>query len=293
MPHYWFTDPTGRARRMMARDLPHAVERAQQALGGPWRVGQPMQAVALSSSEKMWLWRQLASAVAERAPLPQALSHIGQSAATGPARVAATRLAQLCAEGLSLAEALAAVPGVASRDELKFIAGAERLGRLPDAAEAMARLSELDNNTLADLAMRWIYPAFTAAVGLVALPVVAVLLHRFGHFPQPLSFADLGVSPHRSLAATAWGVAAYVPAVLLLLTVVAGAIAVIARWAGWSASPLWDRLLYSIPGYGSVVFHRRLGLFFEAIALGRRANLPDTQVMSLAIPVLGPSLHVA
>ena len=291
MPQYIFRDREGTVRRVVARDLADAAVRASETFGEDWRIGAARPRTVISDTERMWLWRQLSALLVDGVALGPALAQISESAATGPARVAAARLADLCAQGLSLSEALAAVPGIADDEQVAFVAAAERAGRLADGVAVLAELIETDTDTSADLALRWLYPAAVAFFGLVVLPLFAVLARGTiptvsGRLWQDLGFreADIGFTD------VLWQWLTRVP---LLALVVAAAIFVfvlLARRAGSRANRAADRLLYVFPGYGAFRFHKRLAIFFRALALGRSAGLPDCETLALARPTLGELL---
>jgi type II secretory pathway component PulF len=240
-------------------------------------------------TERTWLWGQLAELAAAGAPLPQALVRLGEVAPGRTMRVLLPRLAALMSEGLTLAEAAASLPGLAEEAEIALLEGAEGAGRLAAGLHALARLVEADANTSAALRLRWLYPAFTAAVGLVVLPMLALFLGRGQLARLETAIREAGAGP-----ATGWqtvmGLLIWLPAAVLMVLALGLALAVAGRVRGWQVAPSMERLLYLLPGYGAFRYHRRLAMFFETLALGLEARLPLPALVAAGRATLGPAL---
>ncbi len=291
MPHFFFRDRHNTVRTIISRDLAQAAVEASKSMPDGWRLAAGRPRVSVSLTERMWLWRQLAALLADGAPLAAALARLSEAAATGPARVAAARLADLCAQGASLADALAAVPGVADDEHIAFIAAAERSGRLPQAVAALAELVETDADTAAELAIRWIYPSAVAIFGLVVLPLFTLFARRaLPNFSREL-WEEFGLKPSDvGYADVLWQGLTNVPMALLIVAAALFIFVLLSRRATWRWRRSVDRLLYLFPGYGAFRFHRRLAIFFRALALGADAGLPDSETLALARATLGPVL---
>jgi type II secretory pathway component PulF len=289
MPRYEFIDAQGGRHRLRAADLTVAARLAEARLGPGWQLSRPKRRYKVSMTERTWLWGQLAELAAAGAPLPQALVRLGEVAPGRTMRVLLPRLAALMSEGLTLAEAAASLPGLAEEAEIALLEGAEGAGRLAAGLHALARLVEADANTSAALRLRWLYPAFTAAVGLVVLPMLALFLGRGQLARLETAIREAGAGP-----ATGWqtvmGLLIWLPAAVLMVLALGLALAVAGRVRGWQVAPSMERLLYLLPGYGAFRYHRRLAMFFETLALGLEARLPLPALVAAGRATLGPAL---
>ncbi len=288
MPTYSFRDVSGQPQSVRAPSLEGAVRTAQREFGSGWRLVTSRR-WRTSVTERAWLWRQLADALRERAPLPQALARVAEATTTPSLRLPVSRLAALTANGMSLASALAQVAQLGHQGDLAMLAAAEPMGRLPEALDCLGQITEADADTAARLRLRWIYPAFTLGVGFLALPLLAFSMRTFTT-PKLLSiYQELGVTVPPWSSSVVGLLSRVAPVVLLLLTLAfVGAVVAVVR--GWTLPAHLERWLYLLPGYGPYRYHRGLTIFFRTLAIATRARLPVDKALAAARGTLGPTL---
>lgn len=288
MPTYVFHDSGGKPVTVQAANVHEAIGTVERQLGHGWRLMRQRRRRA-SSTERLWLWRQLADAAREGAPLPQALDRISGAATTPWLRGALHKAAICLSEGASLHEALDHAGGLTTDAELQLVAAAEETGELAAGIESLAAVTEADTETEASLRLRWVYPLFTLCVGLIVLPAFVVGVGGFGVPKFQSLVVELGGKPSTMAAGLISLCGALVPFLLLLLAAgfLLGLIGVV---RGWHLPASLERMVYLIPGYGPYCYHRSLSLFFRALSLAARARVPADKALVAARGTLGATL---
>lgn len=285
MPAFAFRSMDGEPYTIRARTLAEAMRLADESLGPGWKLARP-RPLRVPPAERMWLWRQLAEAARDKAPVPHALSRLAASAASGSLRLPLAALASATSAGQSLADALSQLPGLAEPGELALLRAGEEGGYLADALDVLAAMSQARADTAAHLRLRWIYPAYTAIVALLVVPLAGMFANiRFSHLMQ--EFGVVWGAASTRLTATLIGAFS---SCLIALLAAAFLLVVIGAWRGWRAPVRLQRLAYMLPGYGNYRFHRSLALFLNSLAAGVRARLPVEKVLMAARATLDPVL---